>query len=465
MKEYDLIVIGSGPGGYIGAIRAAQLGLKTAVIEKEKNFGGTCLNVGCIPSKALLESSEHYEFTRKSLKKHGVNCTDVQLDLTEMMNRKNKITSNLTNGIQFLFKKNNITSYNGLGQLKSSTEIEVKSKNRTEIIKGKNLLLATGSEAVALPFAKWDGENIVSSTEALCFSSPPKKLVVIGAGYIGLELGSVWSRLGSEVTVIEYSPTICPSMDKNVRETLLLSLKKQGINFHLSSKVTEVSTKNKASQIHWTDKDGKNQSIKADKVLVCIGRKPFTKNLGLENINLKTNDKGQIEVNKHLQTSITNIFAVGDLIPGPMLAHKAEDEGVAVAEFIATGWSHVNYNTVPGVIYTWPEAASVGKTEQELIEQSITYNSGSFPFLANGRAKTMDFTEGFVKVLAHKKTDEILGVHIIGPRAGDLIAEAVIAMELHASSEDLARSFHAHPTLSEALREASLAVNKQARQI
>ena len=465
MQEYDLIVIGSGPGGYVGAIRAAQLGLKTAVVEKSKTFGGTCLNIGCIPSKALLESSEHYEFAKHSLKDHGIHCKKIQLDLKAMMDRKDKVVSDLTKGIQFLFKKNKITTYKGWGKLASSTEVEVSSENKKEIIKGKYILLATGSTAVELPFAKWDSEVIVSSTEALSFSSVPEKLLVIGAGYIGLELGSVWNRLGSEVTVIESNPSICSSMDKDIREKLLAVLKKQGLKFQLKSRVTSVHVKNKKAEIQFADQEGKIHNLKSDKVLVCVGRKAFTKNLGLEKAGLKINAVGQLEVDKHLRASSENIFAIGDLISGPMLAHKAEEEGVAVAEFIATGWAHVNYETVPGVIYTWPEAASVGKTEEELIEKNTPYSVGSFPFLANGRAKSMGYTEGFIKVLAHKNTDKILGVHIVGPRAGDLIAEAVVAMEFHASSEDLARSFHAHPTLSETLREASLGVHKRIRQM
>ena len=464
MKEFDLIVIGSGPGGYVGAIRASQLGLKTAVVEKSKTFGGTCLNVGCIPSKALLESSEHYELAKHSLKEHGVNFKGLQLDLKKMMNRKNKVVFDLTKGIDFLFKKNKIQTFKGWGNIKSSTEVEVSLENGKERIKAKNILLATGSQAVQLPFAKFDGELVVSSTEALSFSEAPKKLVVIGGGYIGLELGSVWNRLGSEVTVIESSSDICSSMDKDIKKKLLELLKKQGINFHLNSKVTALEVKNKKVEIQFSGKEGSSQVFTSDKVLVCVGRKAFTQNLGLENAGLKPNSSGQLEVDKNFRTSQKNIYAIGDLIPGPMLAHKAEEEGVAVAEFIVEGYGHVNYDTVPSVIYTWPEAASVGKTEQELIEQSIPYSSGSFPFLANGRARALGFTEGFVKILAHKISDKILGVHVLGARAGDLIAEAVIAMEFHASSEDLARSFHAHPTLSEAMREASLGVHKRIRQ-
>lgn len=465
MQTFDLIVIGSGPGGYVGAIRASQLGLKTAIVEKNKTFGGTCLNIGCIPSKALLESSEHYEFTKNHLKDHGIHCKNIQLDLKAMMNRKNKVVSDLTKGIQFLFKKNKITGFEGWGKLKSSTEVEIHSKDKMETIQGKNILLATGSSVVELPFAKNDGEVIVSSTEALNFHEVPEKLTVIGGGYIGLELGSVWSRLGSDVTVIESNPSICSTMDKEIREKLLAILKKQGLKFHLDSRVKAIQVKKKKAEIQFTNKQGENQTLLSDKVLICVGRRAFTKNLGLEKLGLQTNSFGQLEVDQNLQTSVKRIFAIGDLIPGPMLAHKAEEEGVAVAEFIAEGWGHVNYNTVPSVIYTWPEAASVGKTEEELKKENTPYLIGAFPFLANGRAKSLGYTEGFVKILAHEKTDRILGVHILGPRAGDLISEAVVAMEFHASSEDLARSFHAHPTLSEAVREASLGVHKRTRQM
>ena len=465
MQEFDLVVIGSGPGGYVGAIRASQLGLKVAVVEKEKSLGGTCLNVGCIPSKALLESSEHYEFAKNSFKTHGVIPSGVKLDLKQMMARKNKIVSELTQGIQFLFKKNKITRFTGWGKLKSSHEVELKSKNKTEILKTKNILLATGSCPIELPFALFDKEIIVSSTSALSFSKVPEKIVVIGGGYIGLELGSVWRRLGSEVTVIEAESRLCSSMDEQISSKLLSLLKKQSLQFEMQSKVTKVEVKNKKAKVFFEDSKGSNKNISCDKVLVCVGRKPFTKNLGLENGGIQLNSLGQLSVDKNYRTAKKNIFAIGDLIAGPMLAHKAEEEGVAVAEFIAEGYGHVNYETVPSVIYTHPEVASVGKTEEQLKQEQRDYLVGSFPFLANGRAKALNDTEGFVKILADKKTDKILGVHVIGPRAGDLIAEAIIAMEFHSSSEDLARSFHAHPTLSEALREASLAVHKRTRQM
>ncbi|MCY4321548.1 MAG: dihydrolipoyl dehydrogenase [Bdellovibrionaceae bacterium] len=465
MQEFDLVVIGSGPGGYVGAIRSAQLGLKVAVVEKEKSLGGTCLNVGCIPSKALLESSEHYEFTKNEIKSHGVSCSNVKFDLKQMLNRKNQIVSELTQGIEFLFKKNKITKFQAWGKLKSPTEVQLKTETKTETIKAKNILLATGSYPIELPFAPFNKEEIISSTSALSFSKVPEKLIVIGGGYIGLELGSVWRRLGSAVIVIEAGDCLCSSMDKQVSEKFLSLLKKQGMQFHLQSKVTKVEVKNKKAKLFFEDSKGQSNTLDCDKVLVSVGRKAFTKKLGLENVKLKTNSFGQMEVDKNFRTAQKNIFAIGDLIPGPMLAHKAEEEGVAVAEFIATGYGHVNYETVPSVIYTFPEVASVGKTEEQLIDEKRDYLSGSFPFIANGRAKALNDTQGFVKILADKKTDKILGVHIIGPRAGDLIAEAVIAMEFHSSSEDLARSFHAHPTLSEVIREASLSVHKRARQI
>ena len=465
MQEFDLVVIGSGPGGYVGAIRAAQQGLKTAVVEKNESLGGVCLNVGCIPSKALLESSEHYESVKHSFKNHGINCSAVQLDLKQMMGRKNKIVSELTQGIQFLFKKNKITRFKAWGSLKSANEVELKSEGKVETVRAKNILLATGSVPVELPFAPFDKELVVSSTSALSFDQAPKKLIVIGGGYIGLELGSVWRRLGSEVTVIEAGDRLCAGMDKQISNKLLSLLKKQGMQFQLKSKVIKIEIKKKKAEVFFEDSQGLSKNLSGDKVLVCVGRKAFTENLGLENVNLKTNSLGQLEVDKNFRTGQKNIFAIGDLISGPMLAHKAEEEGVAAAEIIAEGYGHVNYETIPSVIYTHPEVASVGQTEEQLQKKNQEYLAGSFPFLANGRAKALNDTEGFVKILADKKTDKILGVHIIGPRAGDLIAEAVVAMEFHSSSEDLARSFHAHPTLSEALREASLSVHKRARQM
>ena len=465
MQTFDLIVVGSGPGGYTGAIRAAQLGLKTAIVEKNKNLGGTCLNVGCIPSKALLESSEHYAFAKHSLAKHGVKVQSPQLDLKQMMDRKNKMVSQLAGGVRFLMKKNKISVFNGLGCLKSPTEIEIRSANKTENIEGKYIMLATGSEVLQLPFAKLDAETVVSSTEALSFSKPPKNMTLIGGGYIGLELGSVWSRLGTEVTVMESSPSLCPTMDKELSEGLFSLLKKQGMRFELSARVESVKKIGLKAEIRWKDKEGKAQTTKSDKALICIGRKPCTKGLGLKQLGLSLEPDGRLKVDEHLRSLQENIFAVGDLIHGPMLAHKAEEEGVAVAEFIATGYGHVNYNAIPSVIYTHPPASSVGLTEQELREKNIPFAVGRFPFSANGRAKALGEEEGFVKVLAHKQTDRVLGVHILGPRAGDLIAVAVSAMMFHASAEDMARCCYAHPTLSEAIREACLNVEKRARQM
>ena len=465
-KEYDLIVIGAGPAGYTGAIRSAQLGLKTLVVEKSPTLGGTCLNVGCIPSKALLESSEHYQFAKEELSKHGVSASKPKLDLKQMLKRKDEVVRKLTKGIEFLFKKNRIERKEGLGRLQSPGEVAVTDgENKTEVFKGKHILLAGGSRAVEPPFAEFDKEVIVSSTEALSFPSVPKTLLVIGGGYIGLELGSVWSRLGSEVTVVERAPSLCPGMDRDIREKLFKSLTGQGLKIYLNSTVKKTESKNKKGTTVFSDKEGKEHVLTCEKILVCVGRRPCSEKLGLERLNIKTGPGGQIEVDKNFQTSVPGIFAVGDLISGPMLAHKAEEEGVAVAEYIVKGFGHVNYDTVPSVIYTWPEAASVGRTEDEVRKKEIPFRKGMFPFSANGRALSLGYTEGFVKILAHRETDRILGVHILGPRAGDLIAEAVTAMEFSASSEDLARSFHAHPTLSEAVRESALAVQGRARQI
>ena len=466
MQRYDLIVIGGGPGGYTGAIRASQLGLKTALIEKSASLGGTCLNVGCIPSKALLESSARFRAVQHSFKEDGISATGLALDLKQMMNRKGKIVADLTKGLSFLMKKNKIEVFRGLGRLLSHTEVECNEPGGQSIqLSAKHIMLATGSAPAPVDFAKEDGQTVVSSTQALSFDKVPKKLIVIGGGFIGLELGSVWSRLGSHVTVLEYSPFIVPSMERDISEKLLSILKQQGMAFQLESRVTKVQVKNKSAEVFWLDKEQKTRQLKADKVLVAVGRRAFSKGLSLEKAGLKTNAQGQIEVNGRLQTAQKNIFAIGDLIAGPMLAHKAEEEGVCVAEFIATGHSHINYDTVPSVVYTSPEAACVGKTTKQLQESQTPFLSGVFPFTANGRAKVLGEPQGFVKILAHKDTDKVLGVHILGPHAGDLIAEAVCAMEFHGSSEDIARSFHAHPTLSEALREAALNVHKQARQM
>jgi len=464
--NFDLVVIGSGPGGYTGAIRAAQLGLKVAVIEKDKTLGGTCLNVGCIPSKALLDSSEHFSQAQHEFSEHGIKVSKVELDLAQMLNRKDKIVKSLTDGIKFLFGKNKITSFEGLGSLKSANEVEVKSASgEVQVLKTKFVMLATGSVPIELPFAKFDGKKIITSTEALTLKEVPKKLLVIGGGVIGLEMGSVWNRLGSQVSVIEASSKLCGAMDGQVTKQLQKILAKQGIEFMLDTKVQNIEVVKDQVKVKFEGADKASGEILGDICLVAVGRKAFSAGVGLEKAGVEKDDRGRIKVNAHLQTNIPNIYAIGDVVAGPMLAHKAEEEGVSVAETIAGGVGHVNYETVPGIVYTWPELASVGKTEEELKAAGTAYKMGSFPFSANGRAKALGMTEGLVKILADAKTDRIVGVHILGPRASDMIAEAVIAMEFGGSSEDLARSFHAHPTLSEVVREAALAVDKRARQM
>jgi len=459
--EFDLIIIGSGPGGYTGAIRAAQLGLKTGIIEKYSTLGGTCLNVGCIPSKALLDSSEHYHFLENEVKDHWVDVGKVHLNLPNMMQRKDKIVSELTGGVNYLMKKNKIEKFQGHAQIISPNEVKI---GDSKTIQTKNIMIATGSRPRALPFAPFNKTNIISSTEALSLQKLPKSMVVIGGGYIGLELGSVWKRLGVDVHVVEFADRLCSALDKDLSEALLKTLKGQGLNFYLNSKVTQVESKEKKVEVVF-DQDGKSQKLSGDIALVSIGRIPYTLDLGLETCGIKTDDKGFIPVNSKYQTTVPSIYAIGDVIGGAMLAHKAEEEGVAVAESIATGHGHVNYKTLPSVIYTWPEVASVGLTQEQAQERSLDIKTGRFPFTANGRAKALGYTEGFVKIISDKNTDEVLGVHIIGPRASDMIAEAVMAMEFSASTEDIARGFHAHPTLSEVVREAALSVNSRARQI
>jgi dihydrolipoamide dehydrogenase len=465
-EVFDLVVIGSGPGGYIGAIRASQLGLKTAIVEKDKTFGGTCLNVGCIPSKALLDSSEHFAAAQHDLKNHGVEVGSVKLNLDTMMARKDKIVKDLTGGVAFLFKKNKITPFNGKGRVLSPNQVEVTAADGSkQVIEAKNIMLATGSTVNELPSVPFDGKRIVSSTEALSLPEVPKHLIVIGGGVIGLELGSVWLRLGAKVTVLEYAERLCPSMDHQITKRLEAVLGKQGMEFKFPVKVTGSKPGKDAIQITFDDmKDNSQKSIEGDYVLVATGRKPYSEGLGLEELGIEKDKRGFVLVNEHLQTKYENIYAIGDLIPGPMLAHKAEEEGVAVAEIIAGHAGHVNYETVPGVVYTWPEVASVGITEEQAKEQGRNYKVGTFMFAPNGRAKAMGFTDGIAKVIADGETDRLLGVHILGPRASDMIAEAVVAMEFGGSAEDLARSFHAHPTLSEVLREAALNVEKRARQ-
>lgn len=469
-NNFDLVVIGGGPGGYTGAIRAAQLGLKTALIEKDKTLGGTCLNVGCIPSKALLDSSEHYAMAAHGdFASHGLKISKVDLDLSAMMARKDKIVKDLTGGVAFLMKKNKVTVFNGWGAIKDAGTVVVSSEagkqGLTQVLKAKNIMIATGSSVIELPFAKPDGKRIVTSTEALSLPGVPKHLIVIGGGVIGLELGSVWLRLGAKVTVVEYMPAIGGAMDQQMAKGLLRVLEKQGMEFKLSTSVTGVKASGKSVSVEFEGRDDKKKgTIEGDVVLVAVGRKAFTDNLGLDNVGIERDSRGRIVVDKHLRSKVPHIYAVGDVIAGPMLAHKAEEEGVAVAEFIATGRGHVNYETVPGIIYTWPEMASVGATEEQLKEKGIAYKAGSFPFSANGRAKALGTTDGSVKILADAKTDRVLGVHILGPRASDMIAEAVVAMEFGGSAEDIARSFHAHPTLAEVMREAALAVDKRSRQ-
>jgi dihydrolipoamide dehydrogenase len=466
-ESFDLVVIGAGPGGYTGAIRASQLGLKVAIIEKDKTLGGTCLNVGCIPSKTLLESSEHFSMANHDFKTHGIDVSGVKLNLPAMMARKDKIVSDLTGGVAFLMKKNKITHYNGKGKLLSANQVEITlADGSKQVVDAKNVMLATGSVPNELPAVPFDGKRVISSTEALSLPEVPKHLLVVGGGVIGLELGSVWLRLGAKVTVLEYADRLVSMMDSQLTKRMETVLGKQGMEFLFQVKVTGCKTSKSAVQIHFEDMKDKNaaKSIEGDVVLVATGRKPFSDGLGLETLGINKDKRGFVTVNEHLQTNIPNIYAVGDLVPGWMLAHKAEEEGVAVAETIVNGSGHVNYETVPGVVYTWPEIASVGATEDELKSKGIAYKAGSFNFAANARAKAIGTTDGFVKVLADAETDRLLGVHILGPRASDMIAEAVVAMEFGGSSEDLARSFHAHPTLSEVMREAALAVDKRQRQ-
>ncbi|MGC8639039.1 MAG: dihydrolipoyl dehydrogenase [Isosphaeraceae bacterium] len=463
-QRYDLIVIGAGPGGYVAAIRAAQLGMKVACVEKRGSLGGTCLNIGCIPSKALLESSELYHLARERFGKHGIKVDNLSLDLPAMLKRKDNIVKSLTDGIRFLFRKNKIDSVAGAGRLTSPRSVQVaRNDGETVDLEAGHILLATGSEPTPLPFLPFDGKTIVSSTEALNFERAPDHLVVVGGGYIGLELGSVWKRLGARVTVIEFLPRIVPLADIEIGEILQKSLTKQGLEFHLQTKVTGAKVEGSKVTVSAEAKDGKPLSVDCDKVLVAVGRRPYTEGLNLEEVGVNVEPRtGKVVVDPHFRTNVPTILAIGDLVQGPMLAHKAQDEGVACAEILAGKPGVVDYNTIPSVIYTWPEMASVGITEEQAQEQGLKYAVGKFPFLANGRAKTMDETEGLVKIIADANTDRVLGVHIIGPRASDMIAEAVTTLEFAGSAEDIARICHAHPTLSEAVREAALAVDKRA---
>ena len=462
-NDFDLVVIGGGPGGYVCAIRAAQLGLKTACVESRGALGGTCLNVGCIPSKSLLNLSDNFHKAKKDFNQQGIEMDGVRLNIKKMMSNKNKSIQVLTKGVEFLFKKNKVTYFKGKGVLFSKNDIIVyESDNKRTNINSKNIVIATGSEPTSIPGIDIDEKNIVSSTGALSFSEVPKKLAVIGGGYIGLEMGSVWSRLGSDVTVIEYLDHITPGMDREISNEFQKILTKQGIKFKLGSKVQSVDKKGNLVSIKYTNlENSKEEILDFDKVLVSVGRKPYTEGLNLTKVGVKKDSKGRIEVNEKLQTAISNIYAIGDVIKGPMLAHKAEEEGIAVAEILAGQAGHVNYDVIPGVIYTSPEVATVGKTEEQLKKENKSYKVGKFPFMANSRAKVNNETDGFVKILADSKTDKVLGVHIIGPHCGDMIAEMALAMEFGASSEDIARTCHAHPTHTEAIKEAALAVDKR----
>jgi dihydrolipoamide dehydrogenase len=462
MDSFDLVVIGAGPGGYVCAIRAAQLGLKTAIVEKRATLGGTCLNVGCIPSKALLESSEVFEVTLNSSGDHGVVVGNVGLDLEAMMTRKDRIVGELTGGVATLMKKNKVAVFTGRGELAAADKVVVHSDDGTTELGAGHVCLAMGSAAIDLPFLPVDGNRVVSSTEALSFETVPKRLVVIGAGAVGLELGSVWRRLGSRVTVIEMLPTVTPFADKQLAKALERALTDQGLEIRLSTKVTAAKVlKTKVKLTVENDKAGP-ETVDCDRVLVAVGRRPVTAGAGLDEIGITLDDSGRVVVDDQLRTNLPTVWAIGDIVRGPMLAHKAEDEGMAVAERIAGLPGHVNYDAVPNVVYTDPELAMVGRTEAELKEADVPFNTGRFMFRANGRAKSLGNEVGMVKILADKVTDEILGVHMVGPRVSELIAEAAMAMEMRASAEDLARTCHAHPTLTEVVREAALAVDKRA---
>jgi dihydrolipoamide dehydrogenase len=459
---FDLVIIGAGPGGYVCAIRAAQLGLRTALVEKRRALGGTCLNVGCIPSKALLESSDLYEAAREQAAAHGIVLAEVGLDLETMLTRKSALVKELTDGVAMLMKKNKVTVFNGRGTLKAPGKVVVAGEGGDTEIDAKSICLAMGSEAVELPFLPFDGERVVSSTEALNFPTVPKRLVVIGAGAVGLELGSVWRRLGAEVTVVEMLPTITPFADRQMAKALQRALADQGMVFHMETRVTAGKVLKKSVKLTIENAKGETEEISCDKVLVAVGRRPNTSGTGLENLGIGLDEQGRVAVDGHFRTSVDGVYAIGDLVRGPMLAHKAEDEGVALAEQLAGLPGHVNYEVIPNVVYTEPELAMVGRTEKELKEAGLKFNTGRFQFRANGRAKSLGQETGMVKILADKETDRILGVHMVGPRVSELIAEAALAMEFSASAEDLARTCHAHPTLSEVVREAALAVDKRA---
>ena len=457
MSQFDVTVIGSGPGGYVAAIRCAQLGFKTAIIEKYPTMGGTCLNVGCIPSKALLDSSEHFHNAAHNFADHGIIINEPKADLARMIARKNEVVDQTTKGIQFLMDKNKITVFEGVGSFESATQIKVtKNDGSTETIDSKYTIIATGSKPTALPFITLDKERIITSTEALELKEIPKHLIVIGGGVIGLELGSVYKRLGSEVTVVEFMDKIIPTMDGALSKELNKVLRKQGMKFNLSTGVQSVERNGDTVKVTAKDKKGEEVVFEGDYVLVAVGRSPYTKGLGLENAGVDLDERGRVKTNEHLQTNVSNIYAIGDVVAGAMLAHKASEEGTMVAELIAGQKPHINYNLIPGVVYTWPEVAAVGKTEEQLKAEGVAIKVGNFPMRALGRSRASGDVDGFIKVIADEKTDEILGVHMIGARAADLIAEAVVAMEYRASAEDISRMSHAHPTYAEAMKEAAL---------
>lgn len=461
-EKFDVIVVGAGPGGYVAAIRASQLGLKTACIESRETLGGTCLNVGCIPSKALLESSHHFESALNEFGQHGIELGKVELKLDKMLSRKNSVVSSITAGVEFLFKKNKVSWLKGRGQLDSAQIVAVTdAEGNKSFFEGKHIILATGSAPIELPSAVFDHKIIVDSTDALNFEKVPEHLIVIGAGVIGLELGSVWRRLGSQVTVVEAMDKILGGTDEDVSSSMLKILKKQGLEFHLKTFLKGAEVKNGKVFVHCSKDNGDELTLEGDRLLVAVGRRAYTQGLGLEKLNITT-QKGVVSVDEHFRTNIPSVYAIGDLIAGPMLAHKAEEEGIALAEMLAQKSGHVNYRAIPSIVYTWPEVATVGLGEEQCIKQGISYRVGSFNFKANGRAKAMGYTEGFVKIISDARTDKLLGVHIIGPSASEIIAEAVIAFEFGASAEDLARSVHAHPTLCEAIKEASLDIEKRA---
>jgi dihydrolipoamide dehydrogenase len=462
MDSYDLVIIGSGPGGYVCAIRAGQLGLKTALVEKRSTLGGTCLNVGCIPSKALLESSELFAAANHRFADHGIALSGVSLELGQMMARKSQIVQELVDGVAALMKKNKVSVINGRGRVTAAGRVTVTGETGEQHFEAKSICLAMGSEPVELPFLPFDGERVVSSTEALSFTAVPETLIVVGAGAVGLELGSVWSRLGAKVTVVEMLPTIAPFADKQMSGSLQRALEAQGLEFRLSTKVTAARVTKKGVTVTVANDKGESADLTCDRVLVAVGRRPNSPGSGLDTVGVELEQGGRVKIDDHFRTNVEGIYAIGDLVRGPMLAHKAEEEGIALAELLAGKPGHVNYDAIPNVIYTEPELAMVGRTEAELKDAGIAFNTGRFMFRANGRAKCLGLLDGMVKILADKETDQILGVHMVGPRVSELIAEAVVAVEFKASAEDIALTSHAHPTLSEVVREAALAVGKRA---